>query len=241
MLFEAHKAEAVGGCLGWSSISFSTWRGEGLMLPPEKWDSESQGQWRRAHLCTAGSGKSLPWAFILTLSLQNYLKKNLPQRNKLTVHKYKDDRESFWEANWVSQNCWALHQECPVIITVKIRLLGVTGAGGALRQEGIPPSLGCGSLGSVNSSVSPAGGEAGHPASCSASRRTEGFSNTLLSTGDTWANLSSPGSHWHSSSLADCGLHTQTHTKGLSTSGFWTHSPSSQTLVSFSCWHLDLQ
>lgn len=73
----------MGGCLGWSSIPFSTWRGEGPVLPPEKCEPESQGQCRGAHLCTAGSGKLLPWAFILTLNLAELLEEELAPEEQI--------------------------------------------------------------------------------------------------------------------------------------------------------------
>lgn len=131
-------------------------------------------------------------------------------------------------------------QGCPMIMIVKITLLVVAGAGGALRHKGIPPALVCGSLGSV--SPSPVSGEAGHPASSVDQQEDRGlFQHPPEHRWQTWAALVS---HWHSSWLADCGFHTQAHTEGLSPSGFWTLSIHSgpQTLVSFSCcWHLDLQ
>lgn len=75
-----------------------------------------------------------------------------------------------------------------MIMTVKMRLSVAAGAGGALRHEGFDSVI-----------PSPAGGEAGLPASCMEQQEDrgifqhpEGFSSTLLNTDDTWASLSSP-------------------------------------------------
>lgn len=80
-------------------------------------------------------------------------------------------------------------QGCPMIMIVKITLLVVAGAGGALRHKGIPPALVCGSLGSV--SPSPVSGEAGHPASSVDQQEDRGLFQHPPE--HRWANLSSPG------------------------------------------------
>lgn len=83
MLFESHKAEACAWLSGTEFLFFSTWRGEGLMLSPEKRESERQGQCRGAHLCTAGSEKLLPWVFILTLSLEELLEEEFAPEEQI--------------------------------------------------------------------------------------------------------------------------------------------------------------
>lgn len=64
----------MGGCLGLSSSSFPTWRGEGHMLPPEKRESQKDKEKRGGvHLCTVGHEKLLSWILVLTLSLRELL------------------------------------------------------------------------------------------------------------------------------------------------------------------------
>lgn len=120
-------------------------------------------------------------------------------------------------------------RECPMIMTVKITLSLVPGAGGALRHKGIPPALVCGSLGSVI--PSPVSGEAGHPASSVDQQEDRGL-------------FQHPPKHrWHLDKPEQPQCITaapprwlivdsthKPHTKGLSPSGFWTLCPSNQIL-----------